>query len=972
LKPFSPLPHRYLAAFVTAAFAPLAAAADAVPIVVDGETRTIPPGTYTYTADSVVGLTVLRGGRAFGRNIEIATSGGKGHAVGISDLNSFVELVGGTLQTKGDGARGVQATGTGMAGLLLQDVRIATEGAGARGIQLDHASGKLRESAVETSGHNAVGIQVSKVGSVSLEGTSVVTHGEEAQGLRLDEGSSMESDRAAIQTNGRGSHGILVGRENATATLVRTEVTTHGPYANAIDANQGSGLVTVTANSRLRTEGLESMAVIAHDGAPVAVRDSVLETLGRNSHAVFNHGSFVGLENADVVTHGRNAHGILARGGEYAGKIPLVDVRNSRIVTNGTLGYGAVASTGARVSLVDTTIRTMGDAGHGLYVTGADLVSRNTTISTGGQAAYGAIVQMGGSLIIDGGSMSSAHAAALGLHDPGTIHIGGGAALSSGAGAFAEVDPDSTKAFTVVLDDKAQATGDIRLSPPSKEPGPDETKLSLSIRGNAIWSGASSIVRDLSLESGGTWIVTGDSQVGTLHNDHGIVAFAPAVPGAFGTLTIAGDYEGNEGLFRMRGRLGDDSSPTDRIHIMGNSSGTSFIAIEALDGAGANTADGIQLVRVDGRSDGRFALTGRAVAGAHEYFLHQGSISQPGNGDWYLRSFLPEPILEPEEGKDPVDPVEPIAPVVPPSVLRPETGTYRANQVAALDMFQAGPGAGRDDEPDASRGSAWARFERRHTAFDLGRQVTTTTSTNELTIGTDLLHAGGEAETHLGVMAAMGQSDTRGSSLLTRYSAKGRVRGAAGGIYGGLRTLTGTYLRGWIQYAHFSQRVEGDALASERYGSGTLTTNVEAGHRWRKALNRDTDVYLEPQAQIVATRLRGGAHTEANGTRVTPLHASGSTARLGMRAAARWHTPGGHVASPYITGSWLRRLGRLDATQFDAASFANGVPRNAYALKLGLSMLRNDGWRLWGDVETRFGVHRYRRVAGTLGIRKNW
>ena len=970
MKPSKPLPRRYLAAFVTAALSPLAAAADSIPIVVDGENRTIPSGTYTYTSDSVVGLTVLRGGRAFGKDIAIVASGSQGHAVGISGANSFLELVGGTLHTKGTGAYGAQATDTGRAGLLLQSIGIVTEGPSAIGVKLKSAGGKLRESTVQTSGRNALGVEVGSAGSVSLEGTSVTTRGDEAQGVHISQGSSMESDRVTIQTDGRGSHGVLVGNGNSTATLARTEVTTYGPYANAIDANQGSGLVTITTDSRLRTEGLESIAVIAHDGAPVAVRDSSLETLGRNSHAVFNHGSFVSLENADVVTHGYNAHGVFARGGEYAGKIPLIDVRNSRIVTNGMFGYGAVASTGARVSLVDTTIHTTGDAGHGLYVTGADLTSRNAAIATEGEAAYGAIVQNGGSLIIDGGSISSARAAALGLHDPGTVSIGGGAVLS-GAGVFVEVDPDSTKAFTVVLDDNAHAEGDIRLSPPSRQPVPDGSKLSLSIKGGAAWSGASSIVRDLSLENGGTWIVTGDSRVGSLRNDHGVVAFAPAMPGAFGTLTIDGDYEGNEGLFRMRSRLGDDSSPTDRLHVMGSTSGHSFIAVDALDGAGDHTVDGIRLVQVDGRSEGTFALSGRAVAGAHEYFLHKGSLSQPGDGGWYLRSsLLPDPTLEPEEGERPTGPVDPVVPPMP--VLRPETGTYRANQVAALDMFQAGPGAGRDDEPDSSRGSAWARFERRHTAFDLGRQVTTTTSTNELTIGTDLLQGSGEVDTHLGVMAAMGRSDTRGTSLLTRYSAKGRVTGAAAGAYGGLRTVTGTYLRGWVQYAHFNQRVGGDALASERYGTGTLSTSVEAGHRWRRALNRDTDVYLEPQAQLLATRLRGGAHTEAGGTRVAPRHGSGGTARLGMRAAARWHTPGGHVASPYFAGSWLRRLGRLDATQFDATSFADGVPRNAYALKLGLSMLRNDGWRLWGDVETRFGVHRYRRVAGTLGVRKSW
>jgi autotransporter family porin len=318
---------------------------------------------------------------------------------------------------------------------------------------------------------------------------------------------------------------------------------------------------------------------------------------------------------------------------------------------------------------------------------------------------------------------------------------------------------------------------------------------------------------------------------------------------------------------------------------------------------------------------------------------------------------------DPESDPDPV--------VVLPRVLRPEVGAYRANQTAALEMFQGGPGAGEDDERDGARQTVWARFDRRHTTFDIGKQLTTTSSSNELTLGADLFRDP-DSEAHLGVMAAVGRADTRGTSLLTHYAAKGRVRGAAAGVYGGFRGDDGTYVRGWTQYAHVNQRVEGDALAAERYGTGMLTASMEAGHRWRHALSRETDMYIEPQAQILTTRLRGGAHREANGSRVSPLHGSGTHARLGVRTAARWNTPNGHVASPYFAANWIRRLGRLDATAFNAESFDAGVPRNSYGLKLGVAFMRSSGWRLWTDVETRFGAHRYRRVTGSIGIRKAW
>jgi autotransporter family porin len=410
---------------------------------------------------------------------------------------------------------------------------------------------------------------------------------------------------------------------------------------------------------------------------------------------------------------------------------------------------------------------------------------------------------------------------------------------------------------------------------------------------------------------------------------------------------------------------------------MGSTSGNSLIAVDALDGAGDYTKDGIRLVRVDGSSNGQFDLAGRAVAGAHEYFLYQGALSAANDGHWYLRSSLEPETVDPvvidppvtPETPDPESDPDPV--VVLPRVLRPEVGAYRANQTAALEMFQGGPGAGEDDERDGARQTVWARFDRRHTTFDIGKQLTTTSSSNELTLGADLFRDP-DNEAHLGVMAAVGRADTRGTSLLTHYAAKGRVRGAAAGVYGGFRGDDGTYVRGWTQYAHVNQRVEGDALAAERYGTGMLTASMEAGHRWRHALSRETDTYIEPQAQILTTRLRGGAHREANGSRISPLHGSGTHARLGVRTAARWNTPNGHIASPYFAANWIRRLGRLDATAFNAESFDAGVPRNSYGLKLGVALMRSSGWRLWTDVETRFGAHRYRRVTGSIGIRKAW
>ena len=970
-----PPPRRLVAALVAALFSSAAVAADP-PFVADaGDDLLIDPGDYATADDSASVLTILKDGAASANEVRFATTGKHAYAIKVTGKGTHLDLTNAGLTTLGVGAHGLSVADTGTTSAVLQDVDIATKEASAAGVHLTSVGtgASLTGGSIRTEGYSANGIEALRGADANAKGTRIETSGKAAAGLLASgDGAGIAAENVTITTTGEQSHGVFT-EALSYIVLNASSVTTGGEGANAVNLNTKAGQANIFGTT-LTTTGASSSAVNIFDGAVVHLTKSKINTKGSGAIGIENRGAFVEISELDIATLGRSAYGILAKGGTYADLRPDFLATKVNIKTAGRFAYGVSARDGGRVSLSGSDIVTTGANAHGLHNTAGDISLNDTRIDTSGPVAYGALITGGGKLSMKGGGIVSAQSAALGLHDPGVIRIGGDAVLA-GNGAFAEVDPTSTKAFTIVLDDTARAIGDIRLS---DEPGPrppDETKTLLSVRHGATWSGATAIVRNVDLQNGGRWRVTGNSTIGAMRNDKGVVAFAPSDASAVATLTITGNYIGNHGLLQMRTYLGDDASPTDYLHVMGNTSGDSRIEVASLGGDGDFNREGIRLVQVDGESNGRFVLAGRAVAGANEYFLHQGSVSQPGDGDWYLRSTVPEPTVDPEQGDDPiVDPDEPIEPPVEPRapVLRPETGTYRANQSAVLDMFQSGPGAGEDDEPDPSRGAAWARFERQHTTFDFRDQITTTTAANELTLGSDLWRGGTGIEAHAGVMVGAGQATTAGRSLVTGYTAKGRVRGAAAGVYGGIRTDSGTYLRGWTRFARFNERVEGDGLPNERYDSNTVSGSIEGGHRWRAALTKDTDAYIEPQAQLIATRLNGGTHTEANGTRVAPKHASGATTRLGLRTAARWHTPGGHTASPYVAVNWLRRLGHLDATQFDTTAITGGAPRNAYALKLGVTFLRHSGWRLWGDVESRFGARNYRRVAGTVGVRRSW
>jgi autotransporter family porin len=963
---------KYLAAMI-AAFAQPAVGTEGPPWVVDGTEFELPEGSWETTDPSKPALLVTNGGKVTGAGFEIKTSGQGAHAVRTDGIASDLSLLGGTLHTTGASGHGLLNTGQGR--VNLTDVAIATEGGSANGARFegDHVEGMLVGGTVTTSGYHAIGLLAVDGAQLAIESTHVSTSNTTAHGLAAEGASSgLKATKASIETRGEGAIGVAVA-STGTAVLIDTSISTTGEAAYALHSDHEAAFITVTGG-RWQTTGDRATGFDGANRALASLSGTHIETSGFNAPGVDRRAGSVNLRDVEIVTHGNQSFGIVAMGGDFAGRVPYVDARRSRITTEGRAAHGADARHGAGVTLDDTDIFTTGQYANGLSVWDASIVANKSIIKASGVAAYGADVSEKGSLTLQGGSIESEQAAALRLNDPAKVRISGGAILTGAA--FVDVYPTSTLPFTVVLEGKSQAIGDIRLADEAGTPTPDATKASLTIRSGATWLGGTDIVRDLTLEDEGHWMVGRDSRIGSLASDHGVVTFA-SDPGTFATLTVAGDYDGNKGLFRMRSRLGDDTSASDLLHIMGSTSGNSFIAVDALDGTGDYTKDGIRLVRVDGSSNGRFELAGRVVAGPHEYFLYQGALSAANDGHWYLRSSLEPETVDPAIIEPPVTPetpdpeLDPDPVVVRPHILRPEVGTYRANQMAALEMFQGGPGAGEDDERDGARQTIWARFDRRHTSFDIGEQLTTTSSSSELALGTDLFRDP-DNEAHLGIMAAVGRADTRGTSLLTHYAARGRVRGAAAGLYGGFRSDDGTYIRGWTQYAHVNQRVEGDALTAERYGSGMLTASLEAGHRWRHALNRETDTYIEPQAQILTTRLRGGAHREANGTRIAALHGSGSSARLGVRTAARWNTPNGHVASPYFAANWIRRLGRLDATEFDAESFDAGVPRNSYGLKLGVALMRSNGWRLWTDVETRFGAHRYRRVTGSIGVRKAW
>lgn len=660
-----------------------------------------------------------------------------------------------------------------------------------------------------------------------------------------------------------------------------------------------------------------------------------------------------------------------------------------RAVTGGTIILNGTANITALADYYGTGI---------LVANGGKVIANQTALITAAGANVSAIEIASGNLgsgdlveLAGGGSVSVVGNNAHGVHfyqvrptqSVGTFRMSGGTVSSAQGYGFVA----SSAALADVELTGVQVNGGLGLLN-ATDAG---TSLSLvasasSLNGNADvvngaqanvsllngtqWTGQATNLTSLSL-SDSKWTMTGSSDVGALSLGNGVIAYQTPTTGDYKTLTVHGDFTSNGGLLMMNTQLGDDRSGTDKLHVEGNTSGNAFVAVNNVGGLGAATADGIQLIQVDGQSNGSFSLSGRAVAGEYEYFLFKGGASRDNAGDWYLRSELPiDPPVDPPIGP----PIGPGPGPAPEPILRPEPGAYLANENAAINLFWH---SWQDRQGTSSQGGddrgAWARAT--STRSDYGQssaQINGNSDVSVLQLGTDVLRWG--ERTRVGVMLGTGRASSQSTSNLTGYSAKGVVNGQAVGIYGTWLQRpadgAGAYLDTWVQYGRYQNSVQGTALAQERYDAHTISGSVESGYSLPVFSGQQMALYVQPQLQLTYTNYSAGSHTEANGTVVTTESGSGVTTRAGVRIYGHSMSSEFSWFKPFAAFNWIR--GTAVAMRFDAEQVTSDIPRNRYEVIAGVQARLGKRWSASGQAGFQFGANHYRSAGAQLRLTYNW
>lgn len=488
---------------------------------------------------------------------------------------------------------------------------------------------------------------------------------------------------------------------------------------------------------------------------------------------------------------------------------------------------------------------------------------------------------------------------------------------------------------------------------------------------------------------------------------------------SIGTLTIAGNYTGQGGVLSLDTVLGNDSSLTDKLAIIGNSSGNTTVKVKNINGDGDDTIEGIQIVTVGGTSDpNAFSLAGdyvfngqqAVVGGAYAYRLYQGSISQPGDGNWYLRSNrIPTDPVDPDI---PVDPDEPDQPIYQPGVslyeaypqfllglnslptLQQRTGNRYWSNAGNVMLAEGADPVGPPYAPAAEAGNliegrgVWGRIEGSHSKID---PKFSTSGENydynifKLQAGLDGMLLENEAGKLIGGITV---HYTHGKAKT--YSIFGDDEVSTDG-YGFGGTLTwygdnGFYVDGQAQLtwydsdlsannSQFTAGLNGLNLADGNNGFG-FAISGETGQR--VTLNQNWSI--TPQAQLTYSKVDFDSFNDVFGARVSLDRGEGLQGRLGLAVEHQnsWYNASGLIDRAQVYGIANLYYEFLEGTKVDVSgtTFANENERLWGGIGLGGSYNWNsDKYSIYGEGAINTSLADFGdsySYKGTLGFRVKW
>ncbi|MDR0781784.1 MAG: hypothetical protein LBF16_14020, partial [Pseudomonadales bacterium] len=632
-------------------------------------------GIFVDALEQTAGNRIFGGGEVYAEigadvtvNLTNDISGAAGHAnagIRVSTTTTTVAGAGGA----NNGLRVGNVT-------LISAATVNTTGDKANGITATADTGTIdltNTGNIDTTGNNSSGIEAGLSFYPTAQDRKDLRNGE----VRIGEGDITIDTSAEITTAGLNSYGIRVAT-NGTIDLTNTGEVTADQSIGVLVDTETSLAITITNQATGNITGTLGVKAgsATHDATPVITLNNSGGITGTTSYGVevlnpidaTNSGTIEGETTGLSALYGGSVKN------ELGGSITGVDEdgifagKGITITSYGTL-RGAVNAVQFTEGNNTLNLKNQSET-FGILLMGKD--SDITTVFTGANIAGVTRFDNGtgvSTLVFDGyqgtvteissSSANSAdqwekvhvinnaaltfngntkHQADLFQIDDGSISITGAAGDNTlispkvdlgDAGALIFNHSSASYSFTAPITGTGKATDAVQqlagitilIADNTYSSGTKVNGGTLRAGGVNKFSPNSAVV----VNTSGIFDLNGFDQTIKGLNNGGVVRFNSTGTGATfkpTTLTVNGDYVGNGGTLYMKTFLAGDASPTDKMVVFGNVTGTtSKIEVTNVGGAGALTNTGILLVdiRNGGTSPAEaFKLTGGGDPGAGE------------------------------------------------------------------------------------------------------------------------------------------------------------------------------------------------------------------------------------------------------------------------------------------------------------------------------------------------------------------
>ncbi|MDR0241075.1 MAG: autotransporter outer membrane beta-barrel domain-containing protein [Burkholderia sp.] len=931
----------------------------------------------------------------------------------------------GTVTTSGNNARAASLLGGN--GTIANSGTLTSNGRDAPAVYMQGNNDTLVNSGtIQTTGTATSGGSVDAVVSNTLGSSFTATITNQAGGRIIsNNGIGVRSTNGATTiTNAgliRGGGGTAIQGGNGNVTLI---LQTGSQIVGT--ANGGGGTNTVT----LQGTGTASNAFTNFQSLTMAGTDWTWAGTGTFSTALVQSGTLnltgtLGTTTASVVAT-VNAGATLQAN---ASNLPLSVTDNGLVrfqqdsagTYTGTIGgSGAVEKTGAGTLTV-----TPSSAGGNTYSGGTTITQGTLSVAADNAlgAASGGLTFNGGTLQLGSAfNLASSRAVSItpnngtidtqgfnstlaqGITGAGSLtKLGSGMLTMNGSNSYA--GGTNVNAGTVIVGDGTSASAALGGGGPVTVASGATLGGYGSVTGNVTNNGTISVANALaSLASG----ATGNFQINGNLTNAGLVQLGGS--GIGNTLTVAGNYVGQNATIAMNTYLGSDGAASDKLVVSGGTaSGSSTLKVTNAGGPGAQTTgDGIQVVQATNgatTSAGAFSLSGGTVsAGAYTYFLAKGGAANGTGDSWYLRNTVPPkpqpPVVQPGQPTPPTQPPVTPAEGTPESIIeaiadagtggnpepiyRPEVPLYAEAPAVArqLGLLQIDTFHDRQGEQGllAENGSvpaSWARVWGGRSDIKQKGDVTPSFDGTVwgMQVGQDL-YADTTASGHrnhygffLGFSRAIG--DVNGFALAQQDMGVGSLQVNAYNL-GGYWTHIGPggwYTDAVVMGSALTVRTHSSDSVSGSTNGNAFTGSVETG----LPIALGYGLTLEPQAQLVwqwlsLDRFNDGVSSIGWNNGNTFLGRIGARLQYAFDAS-------GVSWKPYLRVNVLRSFGADDKTTFGGSTtIGTQVGQTAGQIGAGLVAQLTKRGSVYATVSylTNLGGEHQRTITGNAGVRWAW